>query len=53
MIRITDILDKVTETGITFITHTALEADVQATLRGLRDLDAVTRVGAVVRVIGD
>ena len=38
---------------ITFITHTALEADVQATLRGLRDLDAVTRVGAVVRVIGD
>lgn len=38
---------------ITFITHVALEADVQATLRGLRELDAVTSVGAVVRVIGD
>jgi homoserine dehydrogenase len=35
-----------------FITHMALEADVSATLRALRDLDTVERVGSVLRVIG-
>ncbi len=38
---------------ITFITHAALEADVQSTLRDLRKLDAVRAVGAVIRVIGE
>lgn len=37
---------------LVFITHRALEADVQATLRGLRGLDAVKKVGGVLRVIG-
>jgi homoserine dehydrogenase len=37
---------------LVFITHTAKEADVQATLRGLRDLEAVKKVGGVLRVIG-
>jgi hypothetical protein len=35
-----------------FITHEALEADVQATVRRLRDLDTVRRVGGFIRVIG-
>ena len=35
-----------------FITHTALEADVQATLAALGDLEAVERVGGLLRVIG-
>jgi homoserine dehydrogenase len=37
---------------LVFITHTALEADVQATLRDLRELDVVKRVGGLLRVIG-
>ncbi|MHB1884337.1 MAG: homoserine dehydrogenase [Acidimicrobiales bacterium] len=37
---------------LVFITHMALEADVSATLRALRDLDTVERVGSVLRVIG-
>ena len=40
------------EARLVFITHTALEADVQATLAGLRQLDVVERVGSVLRVIG-
>ena len=36
-----------------FITHDAREADLRATLHELRDLDAVTSVGSVLRVIGD
>lgn len=36
-----------------FITHTAREADVRATLQELRKLDAVLSVGSVLRVIGD
>jgi homoserine dehydrogenase len=44
------------ETGdaarLVFITHVAGEAAVQATLRDLRDLDVVKRVGALLRVIG-
>lgn len=37
---------------LVFITHAAREADVQATVRQLRDLDAVHRVGGFIRVIG-
>ncbi len=37
---------------LVFITHSAREADVQATVRHLRDLDEVHRVGGFIRVIG-
>jgi homoserine dehydrogenase len=37
---------------LVFITHSAREADVQATVRALRDLDVVRRVGGFIRVIG-
>jgi len=37
---------------LVFITHEAREADVQATLRSLRDLEVVKRVGGLLRVIG-
>jgi homoserine dehydrogenase len=37
---------------LVFITHQALESDVQATLRRLRDLPVVRRVGGLIRVIG-
>jgi homoserine dehydrogenase len=37
---------------LVFITHDAREADVQATLRDLRDLDVVKKVGGLLRVIG-
>ena len=37
---------------LVFITHEAQEAAVQATLRELRDLDVVERVGGFLRVIG-
>jgi homoserine dehydrogenase len=37
---------------LVFITHTAREAHVQATVRKLRDLAAVRRVGGFIRVIG-
>ncbi|HEV2360567.1 MAG TPA: homoserine dehydrogenase, partial [Acidimicrobiales bacterium] len=40
------------EARLVFITHTALEADLQATLAGLRALDSVERIGSVLRVIG-
>jgi homoserine dehydrogenase len=36
-----------------FVTHQAREADVQATVRELRDLEVVRRVGRLLRVIGD
>ncbi len=39
------------EARLIFITHTAREADVQATLHDLRDLDVVDRVGTLLRVI--
>jgi len=39
------------EARLIFITHTAREADMQATLRGLRDLDVVDRVVSLVRVV--
>jgi len=40
------------EARLVFITHTALEADVQATLASLSELDVVERIGGVLRVIG-
>jgi len=36
-----------------FVTHKAREADVRATVEALRHVDAVHRVGSVLRVIGD
>jgi len=41
------------EARLIFITHRAREADVQATLAALRQLEAVDRIGSVLRVIGD
>jgi homoserine dehydrogenase len=41
------------EARLIFITHRAREADVQATLRDLRELEAVDRIGSVVRVVGE
>jgi len=41
------------EARLIFITHRAREADVQATLRDLDALDAVDRIGSVIRVVGD
>jgi homoserine dehydrogenase len=38
---------------LVFITHEARESDVQSTLRDLRDLEVVKKVGALLRVIGD
>jgi len=38
---------------LTFITHSAREADLRATLGELRSLDAVVSVGSVLRVVGD
>ena len=40
------------EARLIFITHTALERAMQATLADLRELDAVDRVGTVLRVVG-
>ncbi len=41
------------EARLIFITHQAREADVQATLADLRDLDVIHHVGSVLRVVGD
>ncbi len=41
------------EARLIFITHRAREADVRATLRSLRALEAVDRIGSVLRVLGD
>jgi homoserine dehydrogenase len=41
------------EARIIFITHTAREADLRATVHALRDVEAVHRVGTVMRVLGD
>ncbi len=40
------------EARLIFITHTAGERDMQATLHGLRELPVVDRVGTLLRVIG-
>ena len=37
---------------LVFITHTAREADIQATLKSLGALDVVAQVGVLLRVIG-
>ena len=41
------------EASLAFVTHTALEADVQATISALDDLASVRRVGSVIRLVGD
>jgi homoserine dehydrogenase len=41
------------EARLLFITHIACERDMQATLRELRELDVVQRVGSVLRVVGE
>ena len=41
------------EARLVFITHTAKERDVQATLADLRHLDVVDNVGSLLRVIGE
>ncbi|MCB0971052.1 MAG: homoserine dehydrogenase [Acidimicrobiales bacterium] len=38
---------------LVFITHEAREADVQATLEDLRELDVIHRITSVLRVVGD
>ena len=40
------------EARLVFVTHTAREAAIQATIGDLRDLEAVRRVGSLIRVIG-
>ena len=40
------------EARLVFITHTACERDVQATLHGLRQLEVVDRIGSLLRVVG-
>ena len=39
------------EARLVFITHTAVERDVQATMHDLRELDAVTAIVSMLRVI--
>ncbi|MDA8292312.1 MAG: homoserine dehydrogenase [Actinomycetota bacterium] len=41
-----------TEARLVLITHRAREADVQATLAGLRDVAEVERIGQLLRVVG-
>jgi homoserine dehydrogenase len=38
---------------LVFITHVALESEVQATVRELRELEVVHGIGGLLRVIGD
>ena len=40
------------EARLVFITHTARERDMQATLHDLRQLDAVEQIGSLLRVVG-
>jgi homoserine dehydrogenase len=40
------------EARLIFITHTAYEADVQAAMHDLRELDVVDRIGSLLRVVG-
>ncbi len=47
------LVDQTAEADLVFITHDALERDVQATLRDLRELDVVRHVGSVIRVLAD
>jgi len=41
------------EARLIFITHRAREAEVRATLRDLRELDVIRRIGSVLRVVDD
>jgi homoserine dehydrogenase len=41
------------EARLIFLTHVARAGDVRLTMAGLRDLDAVDRVGGVLRIVGD
>ena len=41
------------EAELIFITHVSREAEVQATLRALRNLAEVSRINTVIRVVGD
>ena len=41
------------EAVLMFITHVSREADVRATLAELRELDIVTDITSVIRVVGD
>jgi homoserine dehydrogenase len=45
--------DKGDEARLIFVTHKAKEADLRATVLALRDVEQVTRVGAVLRVMGE
>jgi homoserine dehydrogenase len=40
------------EARLTFVTHRAREGDVRATLATLGELDAVLRVGGLMRMVG-
>ena len=51
-IRSMEQVDLGAEARLVFITHRAREADVQATLAGLRGVEAVERIGQLLRVIG-
>lgn len=44
--------DEQGEARLVFITHTARERDMQATLHGLRELEAVHNIGSLLRVVG-
>ena len=41
------------EARLVFLTHRAREGDVRSTLQGLKALDVVDRLGAVLRVVGE
>jgi homoserine dehydrogenase len=41
------------EARLIFLTHVARAGDVRLTIDGLRELDAVDRVGGVLRIVGD
>jgi homoserine dehydrogenase len=45
--------DKGEEARLIFVTHKARESDLRATVLALRDVEQVTRVGAVLRVMGE
>jgi homoserine dehydrogenase len=45
--------DKGDEARLIFVTHKAKESDLRATVVALRDVEQVTRVGAVLRVMGE
>ncbi len=51
-IRSMEQVDLGPEARLVLITHRAREADVQATLAGLRAVDAVERIGQLLRVVG-